>query len=374
MVKLKLLVLLVVIIASSGCMEDVIRVVDTYPIQYINASNITVAGAASTVGNITNLSDINAGYYNVSESTTPFYVVVNFTNMTNFSYLEVKAKYFSVTGTPSTHVVDVEIYCTTDNEYEDVFFMENADDWRYFTRNFPDSEHFINSQSNVSIKFNHTANGNVNHRLFIDTVRLVIKETFEQNTVYLTQNFNTTGGSGASSLSQLTIDTNKSWQGYNITNMSGLGLTGKLNTTIRNGTYNSFTMFGSSSTPFFTAWENGTLRVEIAYGGLQIWKLRDTDSVGAPERGYIVYSTPGGLPGIGFFNSSLLFRSNLFEIDDGTTKKGFMINSGNASSFKATGLLVDTNDNVTIDGLKGSGNDYVCVDANGKLFRANTGC
>lgn len=201
--------------------------------QYINASNITVVGAASTQGSLQNLTDINQGYYNISESTGPFSAVINFTNVTNFSFLEVKAKYFSITGTPSTHIVDLEIYCTTDNEYEDVFFMENSVDWRYFTRHFPDTTHFINAQGNVSIKFNHTSNGNTNHRLWIDVARLITSVQYEQNIIYQNNYYNTTtGGSGAANLSQLLIDVNKSWNGYNIYNVSidNQSMSGKLNT------------------------------------------------------------------------------------------------------------------------------------------------
>lgn len=176
------------------------------PITYINASEINTTGATAT-GSVQNITDINNGYYNVTEiNAQPYYVLVNFTNITNFSFLEVKAKYFSVSGTPSTHIVDVEIYCTTDNEYEDVFFLENANEWRYFTRHFPDSMHFIDAQGNVSIKLNHSSNGNVNHRLFIDTVRLIILPQYALNTINLTQNINQSGCSGNCSFNNLTTN------------------------------------------------------------------------------------------------------------------------------------------------------------------------
>jgi len=48
--------------------------------------------------------------------------------------------------------------------------------------------------------------------------------------VSLTTNYyNTTGGSGVSDLANLTINTNKSWLNYSITNLSGLNMTGDIN-------------------------------------------------------------------------------------------------------------------------------------------------
>lgn len=44
------------------------------------------------------------------------------------------------------------------------------------------------------------------------------------------------------------------------------------------------------------------------------------------------------------------------------------------SGSKQIRLTIQENGNITVSGLTGSGNDYVCVDTNGNLFRSNSGC
>jgi len=373
-----------------GLLGLVLPELESYPIQYINATNITTTGATA-IGNLSNITEINQGFYNVSESTTPFYVTVNFTNITNFSFLEAKAIYFSTTGTPSTHVVDLEIYCTIDNEYEDLFFLENAAEWRYFTRHFPDSMHFIDSQGNVSIKFNHTANGNVNHRLYIDTVRLIIKETFEQNTVTLNQYFNTTtttGGSGASNLSQLAIDTNKSWLGYNIYNVTidNQSMSSKVNKsgdtmlndstlTFLNHTRINFT----NSIPWELANEHNTdTNQHYNFGnmtgrrraqGIENWFLYSTGVSSVFNTGdlmgSILYSTPQNGIGIGFrnrtgSNTTLVYLEYFGSvcIKTGTT----------TSSPVGCDIRVYQNGTVNFPNLAGVGNRPLCANSTGNII------
>lgn len=200
--------------------------VDTGEILYINASGVSQVGLASfACTNISNISDINGLNCSGNEGTTPWYIDVNFTNITNFSYLESKMLYFSTVG-QSTHVNDIEIFCETEGEFVDLITFTNEVEWFYFTRNFPESMHFIRSDGNVTIRYNHSQNGNTNHRIILDTVRLVVKPTFEKNVINLNQTIG--GGSGASSLSQLTIDTNKNWQGYSLYNLSILNLSNNI--------------------------------------------------------------------------------------------------------------------------------------------------
>lgn len=161
---------------------------------YINASNITAVGAASTSGGIANISEINTGNYSLVESTTPWYVNITFTGITNFTYLETKSMYFATTGAPTAHEVDIEIWCETEGEFIDLHSLTSHLEWTYFTRNFPDSMHFIDPAGNVTVRFNHSDNGNTQHRLYIDTVRLITDTQYEQNIVYLNQTIS--GGSG----------------------------------------------------------------------------------------------------------------------------------------------------------------------------------
>jgi len=353
-----------------GLIGIVLPEVETYPIQYINASNITTTGATVISGTITNISDINGGFYNVSEGNAqPFYVIVNFTNITNFSFLEVKAKYFSSSGTPSSHVVDLQIWCDTDKAYEDLFFLENDNEWRYFTRQFPDSMHFIDAQGNVSIRFNHPSNGNVNHLLYIDTVRLIIKESFEQNIVYLTQHFNTTttGGSGVSDLLNLTINTNKNWQGYNITNLSELNMTGKINMNVSDGAINistnlnwTYSATARSSNNTVRVFTNNILVHELRANGIGNWWIYGTDAI---MRGWIGYSTPNGNPGIAFRNSTES-NTSVFVL----TPSGLCFASGTSTASPACQVYIGFDGNIKIVALAGVGNRPICASSDGTLI------
>lgn len=143
---------------------------------FVNATSINAVGLANNSGNnVSLISEINHEYWQGNESTTPFKVYVNFTNITQFSYVEIMSNYSSVLAAPSSDEVNIEIFCNDVNEYVYLTQVTINPEWAYFTRNFPDSMHFIND-SNVSIRFNHISNGNVNHRIKIDDLRLAQNE------------------------------------------------------------------------------------------------------------------------------------------------------------------------------------------------------
>lgn len=186
---------------------------------YINATTIDMVGFASYTGcTVANISEINHGNCSAVEDGTPWYVTVNFTNITSFDYIDQKILYYSVVGA-STHVNDFEIYCVTDHAYVDLEEFTNQVEWLYYPKNIPDSMHFIDASGNVSIRLNHTQNGNTNHRLIIDTIRLVQKPTFEQNIINVTQNI-IQGGGGGVSFDGNPVDLNGSTL-YNGTNLLG---------------------------------------------------------------------------------------------------------------------------------------------------------
>jgi len=170
------ILLLIAIVLFSGCIgeTDVIR--GEPEIEYINATSITSTGLGTTSGNnVSLISEINAGHWFGNESTNPFFIDVTFTNISQFDFLEIKSLYFSIIGAPSAHEVDMEIFCQIDNAFVDIYGSQVHAEWQYFTRNFPDNSHFIDNNSNVTVRFNHTSAGNTNHRIWIDTTRLVTK-------------------------------------------------------------------------------------------------------------------------------------------------------------------------------------------------------
>jgi len=143
---------------------------------YINATSIIATNMGTTSGNnISIISEINAGYWFGNESTSPWFIDVTFTNVTQFDFIEITSLYFSLIGAPSSHEVDMEIFCSTENAFVDIYGNQVHAEWQYFTRHFPDYTHFIDTNSNVTIRFNHTANGNSNHRIWIDSTRLIEK-------------------------------------------------------------------------------------------------------------------------------------------------------------------------------------------------------
>jgi len=167
---------MVAILLFSGCIgeTDVIR--GDPDIQYINATSINSTGIGTNSGNnISLISEINSGHWFGNESTDPWFIDVVFTNVSHFDFLEIKSLYFSTIGAPSTHEVDMEIFCNADNAFVDLYGSQVHAEFQYFTRHFPDDTHFIDNNSNVTVRFNHTSAGNTNHRIWIDAIRLVTK-------------------------------------------------------------------------------------------------------------------------------------------------------------------------------------------------------
>jgi len=165
------LILFSVMLSILGLVLPINELTD---LQYINATSINATGMGTNSGNnVSLISEINSGYWFGNESTTPWFIDVVFTNVSHFDFLEIKSLYFSTIGAPSTHEVDMEIWCTTDNAFVDLYGSQVHAEWQYFTRNFPDDTHFIDNYSNVTVRFNHTSAGNTNHRIWIDTVRLI---------------------------------------------------------------------------------------------------------------------------------------------------------------------------------------------------------
>jgi len=170
------LILIAVMFSALGI---VLPITEFTEIEYINATSINSTGMGTNSGNnVSLISDINGGFWFGNESTTPWFIDVVFTNVSHFDFLEIKSLYFSAIGAPSAHEVDMEIWCTVDNAFVDLYGSQVHAEWQYFTRHFPDDTHFIDNNSNVTVRFNHTSAGNTNHRIWIDTVRLIRQPTF----------------------------------------------------------------------------------------------------------------------------------------------------------------------------------------------------
>ena len=160
--------------------------------------------------------------------------------------------------------------------------------------------------------------------------------------INLTNVTNIISGSGVSDLANLTINTNKSWRNYSITNLSNLTMTGNL--IIISNNSNELT----NITYFSNA---GILASRLDSRGLQYWNFTVAGSGGL---GHINYVTPGGSPGI------------VFELVDGTLRSDFKLKkTGNIGHQMTQNLTVDKN--ITITGLTGTGTRPACIDSNGNL-------
>lgn len=214
--RFKILALIAVIFGFIGFFFPEL---DFTPIQYINATNVSYSGIVLYSGNISDINDIDNLYMQFNESSTPFYINVNFTNITHFSYIEVKAIYFSLVGTPSQHEIEIELWCEGEQNYIDLTEIVISPDETYFTRRFPDSMHFIRPDGNVTIRFNHTSNGNTNHRLRLNTVWLINQSQYSQIAVTTNNYYNNTTGTGSQNLSQVLAQGNNATnQNINLTN------------------------------------------------------------------------------------------------------------------------------------------------------------
>lgn len=183
------------------------------PATYINASYINYTGFAAVSGSITDLNDINGSHMLFNESNSPFMINITFSNISSFDYIELKWRYYSTVGA-STHVNDIEIWCQTEAEFVDLPpTFTNQLEWAYFTKRFPDSMHFIDSNNNVTIRINHSSNGNINHRLELDTGRLVISPQYQQ--INASINYTTISGT-AGTMDHANL-TNLNWASANHT-------------------------------------------------------------------------------------------------------------------------------------------------------------
>lgn len=178
------------------------------------------------------------------------------------------------------------------------------------------------------------------------------------SSITITANNSGGGGSGASSLSQLTIDTNKDWQNYSITNVS----------------------LPSDNTKVNKTGDDMTGLLNISYSASNVAMQLYNPAGGFPSAfrqnnlGSISFITNWNLTSNSRFNSSYpvwIFRmianqsvnADKFEVvrsPDGVTFTNFF-------SIDYQGVL-------TMSNLSGSGNDYVCVDSTGKLYRSDAIC
>lgn len=170
--KIFILAILSILIALIALAE--IDYLEPTP-EYINASLIETVGlAANSTSNITLISEINSGYWYGNESTgTPFNVNIYFYNVTKFDFVDSTTRYYSISGTPSTHEVELMIWCETHNEFIELKDYHNENHWYSRQYELVDSSHYIMSNGTVIIQFLHESNGNSNHRLLIDALRLV---------------------------------------------------------------------------------------------------------------------------------------------------------------------------------------------------------
>ena len=197
-----MIAILIAFMAFAYASSISVPTISTGNITYINATSIVCTGCSSSSGNdVTNLSSLDGVYWYGNESNAqPLTVDINFTNVTMFDYSETMSKYFSSTGTPSSHVVHLEIFCTDENQFVDLREYTNNDEWTFFTKKFPSSHHFIQAGGNVTIRFNHTSNGLSAHRIWIDDARLAIQPTFNNVTNHYTNITNISSGADNASL------------------------------------------------------------------------------------------------------------------------------------------------------------------------------
>ena len=164
----------------SGCItEDVIRInTISHTREYVNATTINGSGFTSDSGNNTNLiNQMNEGNWQGNESNAiPWTIYITFYNVTHFDAVTSIHKYNSSSGTPSSHIVTRFIWCTIHNDWMALEEFTNEDKWFDHTKRIEDSSHFIYPNGTVIIKYEHLANGNVQHDIWIDVCRLVSYE------------------------------------------------------------------------------------------------------------------------------------------------------------------------------------------------------
>jgi len=177
---MKVILILALSLLLSGCItEDIIRVYTiSHTREYVNATTIIGSGFSSDAGNNTTLlSEMNNGNWQGNESNAlPWDIHIYFYNVTHFDAVESIHKYNSSSGTPSSHVVTRYIWCTIYNDWVALEEFTNEEKWFDHAKRIVDSSHYINSNGTVIIKYNHTANGNSQHDIWIDVCQLVSYE------------------------------------------------------------------------------------------------------------------------------------------------------------------------------------------------------
>lgn len=114
----------------------------------------------------------------------------------------------------------------------------------------------------------------------------------------------------------------------------------------------------------FESKHNGITRTYLYRNfGIQEWFLNDS----VADRGWITYSTPGGLPGFVFYNST---RQNRTDIS--LTPYGIGMGLSAAAVYPLN--INRINGSIQSKSLQGSGDAYACIDSSGKLYRSATTC
>lgn len=145
---------------------------------YINATTITGFGFSSDSGNNTSLiSEMNTGMWQgLEQNPNPWYIYIYYYNVSHFDMVESLHKYNSTSGTPSSHLVQRLIWCTTHNDWVALEEFSNEDTLYYHVKDIPDDDHYIYPNGTVIMKYQHLANGISTHIISIDVSRLVVKE------------------------------------------------------------------------------------------------------------------------------------------------------------------------------------------------------
>lgn len=416
---MKAILVLFGVIVLSGCIgidEPIGKPQKFSNLSYINASNITAIGSALSASgpstsdpyNMTNISEIDNLNFSLIEGTSPFYINITFTNITNFSYLETKSMYFATTGAPTQHEVDIEMWCITEGEFVDVSSLTSHIEWFYFTRRFPDSSHFIDERGNVTVRFNHSDSGNTNHRLLIDVVRLAVQPQFQKVNINSTINYITQGATEAGTTDHFNL-TNKSLSDHNVTENLNLSNFGIRNLTDIKKNQLNMSWFGDNfyfQTPGTFFYDFAGLP-EIYRNGSGVLTLRTSplatiNLVLAVEPGGI---GGGGGPALIFWNRNLTRKvsDNLGRLAIVYDNASYTMNTSIVSiygrdcinydpsagglgalyctqglkpiaDFYAVNQTLIVYGNITVKGQVGSGNAYVCVDSTGNQYRGNPGC
>jgi len=228
--KSKCLFFAVLLLAIIGIVLPELDIGET---TFINATTINSTGLTPNSGNNTQLiSEMNAGYWEGNETAgNPFNIDVFFFNVTSFDAIDIASRYFSSSATPSTHQVDLMVWCTIHEEFMKLKVYNNEPDWYGRTYAIYDSSHYIMSNGTVIVRLQHLDNGNSNHVMRIDTLRLLKQPTFktETNNFYTNITGSTTPGTtNHANLTNLnwsasghTIDTNFNLSGNFIINIAG---------------------------------------------------------------------------------------------------------------------------------------------------------